>query len=47
MLEVLPAYADASELALYDPSTPELAVFPADRLGERYGAPLKQEEAEA
>ena len=31
-LEVLPAYANALELAYYDPASPRLAVFPADRL---------------
>ncbi len=32
ILEVLPAYAYASELAFYDPSRPGLAIIPADRI---------------
>lgn len=47
-LEVLPAYADASELVFYDPSTPELTVLPADRIGELCGNnSLKQEATES
>ena len=46
-LEVLPAYAFASELAYYDPSSPGLAVFPADRIGELCGETMKQEAAES
>ena len=34
MLEVLPAYASASEIAYYDPASPSLAVFPADRIAD-------------
>ena len=45
---MLPAYADASELVFYDPSTPELTVLPADRIGELCGNnSLKQEAAES
>lgn len=46
ILEVLPAYANASELAYYDPASPSLAVFPADRLAEACN-PKNQEAAEA
>jgi UDP-2,3-diacylglucosamine pyrophosphatase LpxH len=47
VLEVLPAYADASELAYYDPESPELEVFPAARLAEVCGKPTLQEAAES
>ena len=46
-LEVLPAYADASELVFYDPSTPELTIFPADRIGDLCGEQVNQEAAES
>ena len=46
-LEVLPAYADASELAYYDPSEPELDVFPAARIADVCSKPIKQEAAES
>ena len=38
-LEVLPAYANASELAFYDPAVSSLEVFPADALEDRCAAP--------
>ncbi|MBR4253507.1 MAG: hypothetical protein IKQ16_00280 [Lentisphaeria bacterium] len=47
IMEVLPAYADASELAYYDPSSPSLAVFPADRIADVCGKPINQEAAES
>lgn len=46
VLEVLPAYADASELAYYDPAAPELKVFPAVRLAEERRELINQEAAE-
>lgn len=46
-MEVLPAYANASELAYYDQAMPELAVFPADRLAEVCCNPMNQEAAES
>ena len=46
-LEVLPAYADASELAYYDPSEPELDVFPAARIADVCSKPMNQEAAES
>ena len=45
-LEVLPAYANASKLAYYDPASPGLAVFPADRITDVCGKPTNQETAE-
>ena len=47
ILEVLPAYADASELAYYDPDAPELAVFPAARIADICGKQTIQEAAES
>jgi len=47
VLEVLPAYADATELAYYDPDASELAVFPAARIAEVCGKPTIQEAAES
>ena len=44
-LEVLPAYADAAELALFDPSGQTLDVFPSDRLAEICGGAAEQEAA--
>ena len=46
-LEVLPAYANASELAFYDPAVSSLKVFPADRLDEVCGNRTVSREAEA
>ena len=46
-MEVLPAYANASELAFYDPSSPPLRVFPADRLADVCCNPMNQEAAES
>ena len=46
-MEVLPAYANASELAYYDPAAPELAVFPADRIADVCCKPTNQEAAES
>jgi UDP-2,3-diacylglucosamine pyrophosphatase LpxH len=46
-LEVLPAYANASELAFYDPAVSSLVVFPADRLDEVCGNRTVSREAEA
>lgn len=46
-LEVLPAYAEASELAYYDPAAPELEVFPADRLADMCSKTTNQEAAES
>lgn len=45
-MEVLPAYANASELAYYDPSAPELAVFSSDRIADVCCKPTNQEAAE-
>ena len=47
VMEVLPAYADASQLAYYDPAAPELAVFPADRIADECCKPMNQEAAES
>ncbi|MBR4717112.1 MAG: metallophosphoesterase [Lentisphaeria bacterium] len=47
ILEVLPAYASASEIAYYDPAGPELAVFPADRIAGVCCKPMNQEAAES
>ena len=46
-LEVLPAYANASELAFYDPAVSSLEVFPAARLDEACGNRTVSKEAEA
>ena len=46
-LEVLPAYANASELAYYDPSEPELDVFPAARIADVCSKPMNQEAVES
>ena len=46
ILEVLPAYAEASELAYYDPASTELAVFPADRIADECCKPTNKEAAE-
>ncbi|MBQ7730241.1 MAG: metallophosphoesterase [Lentisphaeria bacterium] len=42
-LEVLPAYAQASELMYYDPAVPELSVLPAARVAGLCGSPDKKE----
>ena len=47
ILEVLPAYANASELAYYDPAAPDLAVFPADRIADVCSKPMNLEAAES
>ena len=47
ILEVLPAYANAAELAYYDPAIPELTIFPADRIAEIRDKSEKQEPAES
>lgn len=47
VLEVLPAYVNATELAYYDPAAPELKVFPAARLAEECRNPIDQEAAES
>ena len=46
VLEVLPAYAEASELAYYDPASTELAVFPAARIADECCKPTNKEAAE-
>ena len=46
-LEVLPAYAAASELAFYDPAAPALEIFPAARLAEVCCKPINKEAAES
>ena len=47
ILEVLPAYANAAELAYYDTATPGPVILPADRIAEICGKPEKQETAES
>ena len=47
IMEILPAYANASELAYYDPAAPELAVFPADRIADVCCNTINQEAAES
>jgi len=47
ILEVLPAYAAAAELAYYDPDTPGLTVFPAARIADVCGKTTIQEAAES
>jgi hypothetical protein len=46
-LEVLPAYANASEIAFYDPSEPKLEIFPAARIADICSKQTNQEAAEA
>jgi UDP-2,3-diacylglucosamine pyrophosphatase LpxH len=40
-LEVLPAYAEASEIAFFDPDSAGLDVFPADAIEDRCAAPAE------
>lgn len=47
VLEVLPAYANASEIAYYDPSKPELEILPAARIADVCGKSINQEAAES
>lgn len=47
IMEVLPAYAENTELAYYDPDAPGLAVFPAARIADVCGKPTIQEAAES
>ena len=47
ILEVLPAYANASELAYYDPSEPELRIFPAACIADVCNKPMNQEATES